>query len=313
MPWFLRDNCVVKGTKENPGATVKCHGSRAKASAHLRALYVNIDDAVLKGVTGFANASNILESSVHRSFTDAADSLYGIGLMNRDERIELSGAIGSSLKQLSVVLDKLDMRARQVTPQMASSIIGLSRINGNDHYTRYRSIDVEKDRWIAISTREEWDREDELFTKEAIDYDIALAHETKEFPEFRLYHVRGFKLGMCDTMTRSKDRAVDEGYWYKTKFAQAMKAVVVRNTGRWKISRGFYSLEATGLCRRCNKDLQVRPINYTMGVVCPDCRMYHPNATLSKLKHLKTKTFDITVTDVPAVASTAVAAYSISS
>lgn len=312
MPYFLRGNCVVKGTKEDPGDTVKCHNNHAKAVAHLRALYVHVEDAVMKGLSQSANVADMLESRVHGSFTNAADTLYGAGFMSRDERIELSGAIGSSLKKLSSVLDKFNMRVRTVPVQMVDLVIGLSRVNGNDHSMHYCSVDFSQDRWIAISTREEWDREGEMFTKEAMDFDIGRAYRLNEFPEFRMYHVRGFKLGMCDKMTRDKDRAVDEGYWHKTRFAQAVRGVTARNKGRWKISRGFYSLEATGHCRKCDKDLMVRPINYTFGIVCKDCSEYHPNASLSRLRHLKAITFDITLTDVPAVASTAVAAYSLS-
>jgi hypothetical protein len=298
MPWFLRDNCVVKGTKENPGETIKCHETKAKARAHLRALYANVEDVMLKGLAGFSNATAVLRD---------------IGFIDNDEYADLSVAIMSSMTKVTGLLDVLNLRSiRALSPSMMNTMAHLSRMNGNDHFIQYRSLDVMKDRWLAVSTREEWDREGEMFTKEAMDFDIRQAYRTNEFPEFRMYHVRGFKLGMCDKMTRNGNRAVDEGFWHKTKFAQAVKDIVVRNTGRWKISRGFYSLEATGFCRRCNKDLIVRPINYTLGIMCPKCRMYHPNASLNKLKHLKAKTFDITVTDVPAVASTAVAAYSVS-
>ena len=45
MPWFVRKEgdqyCVVKGTKESPGKTVKCHDSQSKAVAHMRAIYSN--------------------------------------------------------------------------------------------------------------------------------------------------------------------------------------------------------------------------------------------------------------------------------
>ena len=51
MPYFLRDNCVVEGTKDEPGETVECHETRAEALAHMRALYVNVEDAD-KGGTG---------------------------------------------------------------------------------------------------------------------------------------------------------------------------------------------------------------------------------------------------------------------
>lgn len=49
MPWKIekRGNqyCVVKKS----GETVKCHPTREKAEAHLRALYANVEDAMRKG------------------------------------------------------------------------------------------------------------------------------------------------------------------------------------------------------------------------------------------------------------------------
>lgn len=49
MPYFIRKekgkHCVVKGTKENPGETVKCHPTKKEAVAHMGALYVHVEDA----------------------------------------------------------------------------------------------------------------------------------------------------------------------------------------------------------------------------------------------------------------------------
>jgi Zn finger protein HypA/HybF involved in hydrogenase expression len=45
MPYFLKGNCVHKGTKEEPGELVKCHEDHGKAVAHMRALYANVEDA----------------------------------------------------------------------------------------------------------------------------------------------------------------------------------------------------------------------------------------------------------------------------
>jgi len=45
MPYFLKGNCVWKGTEENPEEEVKCHEDKAAATAHIRALYANAEDA----------------------------------------------------------------------------------------------------------------------------------------------------------------------------------------------------------------------------------------------------------------------------
>lgn len=45
MPWFVAEKdgqfCVTKGTKDKPGAVVKCHGDKKSATDHLRAIYAN--------------------------------------------------------------------------------------------------------------------------------------------------------------------------------------------------------------------------------------------------------------------------------
>lgn len=170
-----------------------------------------------------------------------------------------------------------------------------------------------QDRWIAVSTVEMWDREGEMFTTDAMDYEIERVAKLKEYPELRLFHVRGFKLGKCDSMQRVGEYAVDQGYWFDTPFAQAMKEVVANNKGRWKISRGFYTVEATGHCPDCGESLRVGLINYITGVPCQACKEWYAPSKLKQLKLLKTSTFDITITDIPAVVRTAVAAYSIKS
>ena len=44
MPYFLKGNCVWKGTKEDPGEEVKCHADHAAALAHMKALYASTEE-----------------------------------------------------------------------------------------------------------------------------------------------------------------------------------------------------------------------------------------------------------------------------
>lgn len=191
--------------------------------------------------------------------------------------------------------------------QYKDAIIGILRLYKEEKNGNWQ------DRWIAVSTVQMWDRQGEMFTTEAMDYDASRAHQTKEFPELRMFHVRGFKLGVCDSMQRINEYAVDQGYWHDTPFAQAVKEIVAKNKGRWKISRGFYTVKASGLCPDCGAGLTVGPINYIVGVPCRVCKEWYAPSKLKQLKHLETRTFDITLTDVPAVVQTAVAAYTIGS
>ena len=46
MPYMLDGNCVHKKNADgSQGERVKCHSSRQKAEAHLKALYANVPDA----------------------------------------------------------------------------------------------------------------------------------------------------------------------------------------------------------------------------------------------------------------------------
>lgn len=74
MPYFIetqaRDkHCVRKGTEDAPGEIIECHPTRPEATAHLRALYANVEDAT-KSVTETptkAAVSPVVGSMIHGS------------------------------------------------------------------------------------------------------------------------------------------------------------------------------------------------------------------------------------------------------
>jgi len=71
-------HCVVK---QNGGATVKCHASREKATAHLRALYANVKDAgMADGNKG--NVVNLGDFSARRDLK--------LAQQRRDAELQLS-------------------------------------------------------------------------------------------------------------------------------------------------------------------------------------------------------------------------------
>jgi hypothetical protein len=53
------------------------------------------------------NAGNWFEARIHRDFTEVADRLFGEGNLTREERINLSTAIGEGLKSFSATLESL--------------------------------------------------------------------------------------------------------------------------------------------------------------------------------------------------------------
>lgn len=277
MPYFLRGKCVWKGTKDNPIEQIKCHETREKALAHLAALYVNVED--------------VQEQKEHTCVCPECGHVQEAPLGQKCRELECS---------------ECGARMRQETPgvePVAKEALGLL----------YTYKDDISDRWVAVSTVQTVDKQNETFTTTAMDKGIARAQRLKEYPELRLWHVRGFKLGMCDYMSRVGIYAVDQGYWHQTPFAQAMKDLVVANDGRWRVSRGFFPVKAAGQCTSCGTDLSVGPWNFMLGVRCGVCGSYYAKPRMLKdLRHLETVTFDITLTDVPAVADTAVTAYTLS-
>jgi hypothetical protein len=82
MPYFVdEDNCVRKGTKEEPGEVVKCHEERAAAVAHLKALYVNVEDAdkgsPSSGWYGPPEGTHTAENAPNFAGGPGADREYG--------------------------------------------------------------------------------------------------------------------------------------------------------------------------------------------------------------------------------------------
>ncbi len=60
--------------------------------------------------------TGLLESRIHASFTRIADDLYGLGYLNKEERIGLSGAISKSLDAFAEQASALGLEGREVEP-----------------------------------------------------------------------------------------------------------------------------------------------------------------------------------------------------
>lgn len=165
---------------------------------------------------------------------------------------------------------------------------------------------------VSVSTAALRDREGETFTVKAIDYEIKRAKETGEYPEFRVFHKQPLGIGRVKSMKRVGIFAVEEGESYDDPFSlDVCEKMLSRNDGKWKTSRGFKVLEASGGCPHCGESLLIREKHMVAGFICPSCGKTNLGfkGSLNDTRFLKTKTFDITVTDVPAVPWTGVAAF----
>lgn len=161
-----------------------------------------------------------------------------------------------------------------------------------------------QNRWVAVSTIDTVDSDGERYTKEAIDYGIDHARQTGQYPELRIFHVRGLRVGQADRMTRIGDYAIDEGYYDDTPMAKEAERVI-RSGGLGGVSRGFHVIEAAGDCP-CGQRLSVGSRGLYLGYRCPTCKEMFTGKSLRNVQFLKAIPFDITATDRPAVRGTAI-------
>jgi phage FluMu protein Com len=163
----------------------------------------------------------------------------------------------------------------------------------------------------AISTAAVPDLEGETFDTSAMDYDIAAAKEQGDYPEFRLFHKKVLPIGKVTKMSRVGIFAIDEGYSYTDPFSLSVcKSMLIDNPGKWRVSKGFYVVEASGGCPSCGEKLLVRAKEMKVGFRCPTCKSIHPGykGVLKDLHFRKARTFDVTITDHPCVPFTGVSA-----
>jgi len=73
-----------------------------------------------------ANIADYLESRIHRAFTLEADDMLASGLISKEERIQLSNAIGDALEGFGVNINANvpDLRARPLNEDETTSLVG---------------------------------------------------------------------------------------------------------------------------------------------------------------------------------------------
>ena len=163
----------------------------------------------------------------------------------------------------------------------------------------------------SVSTAAVEDLEGETFRVEAIDYDIEQAKSTGQYPEFRVFHQKGLGIGRVNHMQRIGIFAVDRGVSYDDPFSlEICKHLLVNNDGTWRASRGFRLVEASGSCSYCGEKLLIREKHMLLGFRCPVCKTESRGrkVNLDGVGFTKARTFDVTITDNPAVLYTSVSA-----
>lgn len=174
-------------------------------------------------------------------------------------------------------------------------------------------IEKENNRYqiITISTAAFPDYEGETFSTQAMDFDIALAEQSKQFPDFCLFHKRSMKIGKVEKMVRVGKFMVDIGYSNDDDFSREVcEKMLLNNDGKWRVSRGFYPFEYEGKCNNCNAMLGVTYKQVRVGVRCPNCKAIHlTKEGLQNVTYKAVQTFDVTITDNPCVPATSAQAF----
>ncbi|KKN23107.1 hypothetical protein LCGC14_0908290 [marine sediment metagenome] len=193
-------------------------------------------------------------------------------------------------KELSYIIKKLGLGQYTVTTDDAFAII-----EKNDSGT-YNIM--------TVSTAAVEDREGETFTVECMDYDHSEAKRLNDYPEYRVFHSKYLGVGRVEKMWRVGIIAIDSGKSYDDPFSLSVcEKMLANNDGRWRVSRGFRVFDLSGSCPQCNDLLSISTKHMLAGFRCPSCRAVHLRfkGVLGGIQFKKARTFDITVTDVPAV------------
>ncbi len=96
------DEKVARESCQEKGGTFESAAPKEKSSATLKGL---------------------LESRIHQSFTVIADKLYGLGMLNQEERIAISSAIGDGLEEFSSKFDEL-VGDKPISSDIMEQIVG---------------------------------------------------------------------------------------------------------------------------------------------------------------------------------------------
>lgn len=160
--------------------------------------------------------------------------------------------------------------------------------------------------WItAVSTADVMDREGETFGIEAMDYDIEQAKRHGDYPEFRVFHSKHLGIGKVEKMNRVGIFAIDEGKSYTDPFSLAICNIMLSgNNGKYRCSRGFRVVEASGSCPNCSTQLVIKDDHF-YGFTCPVCMNTRSRfKELNGVRYRKARTYDVTITDIPCVPMT---------
>lgn len=161
----------------------------------------------------------------------------------------------------------------------------------------------------TISTAQVPDAYGDLFTIDAMDYEIKRNDETGFRPMYNMFHDLNLYVGVVEKMGRFGIFSVEQGHSFEDSLSLSVcDELLEKNDGRWRVSRGFFPLHVEGDCPSCNVRLAFSYNHFLYGFKCPSCSIQKDavEGVVSKMTFYKTLTYELTITDVPAVKATAI-------
>lgn len=251
MPYKLKGNCVVK---TDTGATVKCHSTKAKAQAHLKALYANVEDAKEMKLTPKEFKDQYLKEKdtfeMASDSWDAASAVVAIQTLLDLLRSEAHQEEDDDVRQ---VLDLVKQLSEFLSGEVEELYSSLSKPS-----MAYKEVDayfyatVEKEtgrvRWVLWSSSAFEDKDEEIVSEKALSEDCDHMELTGDYGELLWWHSDGdlhkgekqarpkLALGSCDLSLVHHKINVESGLFYDNEVGQ----IFIARAKEFGVSKQFW-------------------------------------------------------------------------
>lgn len=260
MPYRLQANCV-QVQRSSGWETLKCHPTRARAVAHLRALEVNVSDEHKNMGEYKLDQSEVNYTALSTTDSQACancrwfmadmgkchlvkcepEPILATGWCDRWELREVEIEEPESEEEDSGMVETVELTEEDS--------IGLMRLvkrigalfNPQDGgFAVYKGANGQR-YWVAKYTNNFKDRDNEFFTDASHEEYVKLTNEgVYPMPELWTYHTRNTRHGVAEVVWKSGAFVFAAGIFDDTPEAVHAFDFYNRNRGKIKLSHGFY-------------------------------------------------------------------------
>lgn len=182
-----------------------------------------------------ARMLDILTADLHTAYNTVSDRLFKLGYLSQEERLKIAASIGTGLNAVRDALSGEEFANREISHLDLDYEI---KEIADNWISVYKTKD-DTWRWTAISSVADWDRQNELFPPQAMDWALKFAQLTNFKGPFRYRHIPGLDGGECDTQVRVGDYLFESGFFHDTAIGKAMRQRLMESPGNWGVSLGL--------------------------------------------------------------------------